>query len=395
MSTTIVDIDSVVTVDSVTDPSYLVEDEKVYHAISYGGTEGPTGTAVPSFIYPNSNRKVILGRSISIRVKFSNPNGVFSWAIFSNGSSLVSGTCDSESEISITWTPSSLGEFSLTLQAGSVTITGPTIEVINESTPSPSGTIDISCIDPGMELELDMHLDWDQPIGQAPRAFPYAVASEDCMLIRCSFWVDSSEAQRIDSIAPPHGSGISEFVIPFLEDGIAIPGLTGTASGDKCVISGLIVSDDGESGFQTTGRKIQGMDCIGYELTTVVPIDTAQTATEWPDLVLRRIGEYSWKDRTRVVPSVASGIIGSLGRRHGRTDLVKLSCPGITASQAAQIIMWARTYRGGDVSMPSYPFGPTMVAAGETVTVRVKELKLKHVVGRFFDAELEVWRVNE
>lgn len=243
-----------------------------------------------------------------------------------------------------------------------------------------------------MSMELDMGLDWVEPIGAAPVAVSRAPAdgSLDSLTGDVTFWAPATTAASIEAAAPPYGTGTDALVLPVIQDSIAIPGLSGTVASGYATLTSAIVT-----GFESQGRKAAGVDLYGYKLTFRLPCDTTNSAfsTTVPSIVARKFGAHQFQDWSR---QLEGSVVDSSGvrswarsqyRRHGRRWDGNVDLDHISYADATAIIQWVRAVRGGVTSFPAYAFGPS--CAGGDISVVVRKLTLSRSSGLYWAVRIE------
>ena len=259
-----------------------------------------------------------------------------------------------------------------------------------------------------MALELDMGLSFpslEGPGAPSAASFLPVDGSLDSITGDVTLWMHQSAAASFEGAVPPHGDAAGVWVIPEIQDGVAVPGIEGVATGDGYrTISNVLMTAAPES----QGRKAVGTDLFGYKLEFRIPCDEPNTGymATIPDIIAKKFGSHQIQDPSVQIQGItsagvwASGLSRQVGRRwDGNVDLDHIDYP-----TAHAIIKWLRAIRGGAVTFPAYAYGPSF--AGETISVVVTKATLSHSNGLYWAFRLEttlatstatkpvIWRVD-
>lgn len=249
-------------------------------------------------------------------------------------------------------------------------------------------------LESGWQLTLDMGGNWVEMLSGAPKWIPYTPVngSVDKYTFSGTLKCRAAVARALEGAVPPNGAGTGGIVMPVINSGLAVPGITGTiVDTARTQFSNFVPVT-----FQSKGQTGILTDNYEYELTGEIPFDTTASYIAQPLFLNKKFGTHQWKDNssTQYGTTSSAGIrsIVYARKKHGRviTGIIKLDY--LTMSDASALVQYVRYIRGNYFASTTQSFGPLAGAYGDSPSITsygvCTKLVLKRAKGLYFSAEM-------
>ena len=251
---------------------------------------------------------------------------------------------------------------------------------------------------PGLEhdwkLTLDLGGNWVEMLSGAPKWVPYSPAngSVDNYLLEGTVKCRAAVARALEGAVPPYGIGTGGIVMPVLDAGWSVPGITGTVlDTGRTQFSAFVPLT-----FQSKGQTGVLTDNYQYELTGRLPFDSNCTYTAQPNFLTKKFGTHTWKD-TSVTPwgTTRTADVRSITysrKKHGRVITGTIQLDHLTMADAVALVNYLRYIRGNYFASTTQSMGPLAGAYGDSPNIVsyavCTKLILTRAAGLYFSAEM-------